>query len=170
MPEAAASLAARALSQIETAFADRGPPTEMSDSKQLSAAEFDAVMSFAGLRWQDIGFDRIAVNADAIFWFAPAAFAYYLPGFLAAGLREDRTDSNAYDALLGVLDRSPEPDYWDDFFLPRWTLLSLDEIDAVRAWVRWLAAREPAAFTTISVERIDGTLTLLQMHAADRAG
>ena len=24
-------------------------------------------------------------------------------------------------SLIGELDRSPQPDYWDDYFLPRWT-------------------------------------------------
>ena len=90
-----------------------------------------------------MGFDLVERAADAVFWFSPAAFCYYLPGFMLAGIRENRTDSNAYDALIGMLDRSPEPDYWDEFFLPRWTALSVAEIEAVSAWVEWLADREP---------------------------
>ena len=84
------TLAAMALTVIETAFADRPPPSEMTNSKQLSDVEYEEVMSFEGLRWQDIAFDRIEQNADAVFWFSPEAFCYYLPGILAAGLKENR--------------------------------------------------------------------------------
>jgi len=46
----------------------------------------------------------------------------------------------AYDSLIGLLDHSPEPDFWDDFFLPRCKLLTTAEIEAVAAWVCWLQA------------------------------
>jgi hypothetical protein len=70
-------------------------------------------------------FDQVWDNSDAVFWFAPEAICYYLPGLPPASLREDRLDANACDALIGMLDRSPEPACWGDFFAPRWTLLSL---------------------------------------------
>jgi hypothetical protein len=160
--EHSASLATAALARIETAFADRAPPSVMSDSKQLSDVEYEEVMSFAGLRWQDVGFDQVMRQADAVFWFAPEAFCYYLPGLLTAGLRANRHDSNAYDALIGMLDRSPNPDYWDDFFAPRWPLLSADELDAVAAWVRWLRAVQPDAFHANTYDRVEETLRLLK--------
>lgn len=157
------TLAATALALIETAFADRPQPAVMTTSRQLSDIEYEEVMSFQGMTWQDIVFDQVDRNADAVFWFSPEAFCYYLPGFLAAGLRESRWDSNAYDALIGMLDRSSEPEYWDDFFVPRWPLLSIQEIDAVRSWACWLAAVLPDAFHTNTFERVDDTLTLLQL-------
>ncbi len=158
------TLAETALTLIDDAFAGRMPPAAMSDSLQLSDVEYDEVMSFEGKKWPDVAFDQVEKNADAVFWFAPEAFCYYLPGFLDAGLKADRRDSNAYDALIGMLDRSPEPDYWDDFFAPRWTLLSVAEIEAVRAWLRWFAAVEPGVFRGNTFERVDGTLTLLRLR------
>ena len=163
MTESREALAAIALDAIHKAFADRAAPTEMSDSKQLSDVEYDEVMSFDGMDWRDVGFDQVEQNADAIFWFSPEAFCYHLPGLLASGLKENRTDSNAYDALIGMLDRSPEPDNWDDFFLPRWTLLSIEEIEAVRTWVRWFHNVEPHYFPANTYERVDDTLILLQL-------
>ena len=150
------------LKRINAAFADRAPSSVLTDSKQLSDVEYAEVMSFEGMRWQDVSFSHIESDADAVFWFSPEAFCYYLPGFLAAGLKESRTDSNAYDALIGMLDRSPTPDYWDDFFLPRWTLLSAAEIDAVAAWVRWLQVVLPDAFHGNTYERALETLELLK--------
>lgn len=151
-----------ALGLIEDAFGERARPTVMTDSLQLSDAEYAEVMSFDGLAWPEVTFEQIEVNADAVFWFAPEAFCYYLPGFLAAGLRSGRWDANAYDALIGMLDRSPEPEYWDDFFQPRWTLLTGPELDAVAAWVRCFAAAEPDAFHANSYERALATLALLK--------
>jgi hypothetical protein len=158
--------AAQALALIEAAFAERPRPTIMTDSLQLSDVEYAEVMSFDGLAWPEVTFAQAEADADAVFWFAPEAFCYYLPGLLAAGLKENRTDTNAYDALIGMLDRSPEPDWWDDFFGPRWTLLGAAELDAVAAWVRWLAAVLPDAFHANSYERALATLALLKERQA----
>lgn len=164
MTDSSQALAAHALALLNEAFAGRTPPSVMSDSRQLSDVEYDEVMSFEGVRWQEIPFDQVERNADAVFWFSPEAFCYYLPGLLAAGLRDNRWDSNAYDALIHMLDRSPEPDNWDDFFRPRWTLLSDAELEAVRAWVRWFESVQPDAFHDNTYERADDTLTLLQAY------
>jgi hypothetical protein len=167
--ERAKALAATALDKIAEAFAHRAPPAVLTDSKQLSDFEYDEVMSFNGMRWQDITFSQIEQNPDAVFWFAPEAFCYYLPGILSAGLRENRCDTNAYDSLIGCLDRSPEPDYWDDFFLPRWTLLTVEETAAVAAWARWLEIVQPEAYHANTYDRVQDTLTLLKWTAEDRA-
>jgi hypothetical protein len=156
------TLAATALECIDAAFADRAPPAAMTDSKQLSDLEYEEVMSFAGLPWRDVTFAQIAANPDAVFWFAPEAFCYYLPGFLAAGLKENRWDTNAYDSLIGMLDRSAEPDYWDDFFRPRWTLLSAAQVEAVAAWVEWLKVVQSQAYFGNTFERVLDTLKLLK--------
>ncbi len=153
---------ALALELIEKAFAERRRPAVMSDSRQLSDVEYDEVMSFEGLDWREVDFDLVERSADAVFWFSPEAFCYYLPGLLAAGIEADRTDSNAYDALVGMLDHSPEPDYWDDFFRPRWTLLTALEIDAVAAWIDWLALKEPDVAGGDIRTRTQDTLTLLR--------
>jgi hypothetical protein len=160
--EGAGHLSSRALELISAAFAGREAPSVMTDSKQLSDLEYEEVMFFEGLDWHDVTFQNVEEYSDAVFWFAPEAFCYYLPGFLAAALEENRWDANAYDALIGMLDRSPEPAYWDDFFAPRWTLLSAGEIEAVAAWVRWLEAVQPDAFHPNTYERAQGTLRLLK--------
>ncbi|NKB57402.1 MAG: hypothetical protein GKS00_13835 [Alphaproteobacteria bacterium] len=155
----AQAVAARGL--IDSAFAHRSPPSEMTDSKQLSGVGYEEVMSFEGMRWQEVSFAHVEQNSDAVFWFSPQAFCYYLPGFLSAGLKEGRCDANAYDSLIGMLDRSAEPDYWDDFFRPRWTLLTALELTAVAAWVGWFEWVDPDAFHGNTLERVRGTLNLL---------
>lgn len=156
----------QALAALSMAFADRSMPTAMTTSTQLSDVEYEEVMAFSGKTWGEVSFDMVERNADAVFWFAPEAFCYYLPGFLSAGLATDRRDSNAYDALIGMLDRSPEPAFWDDFFLERWPLLSADEIDAVSIWMRWFEAAEPDTFFPNTFERVQETLCLLKRKRA----
>ena len=163
--ESAETQAAIALDKVIEAFAKRVPPLILTESKQLSDFEYDEVMSFAGMRWQDVTFEHIQRCPNAVFWFAPEAFCYYLPGFLAAGLREKRWDTNAYDSLIGCLDRSPEPEYWDDFFLPRWPLLTAAEVDAVAVWARCLGVVQPEAYHQNTYDRVQDTLTLLQRKA-----
>lgn len=155
------SLATIALKRIEAAFAGRPQPSVMTDSLQLSDVEYEEAMAFKDVRWQEVTFAQVQRNSDAVFWFAPEAFCYFLPGILAAGLKEGRWDANAYDSLIGMLDRSPEPDNWDDFFLPRWMLLTADEVEAVAAWASWLAEVQPDAFHANTYERVQDTLTLL---------
>lgn len=156
-----------ALAALSPAFASRSMPAVMTTSMQLSDVEYEEVMAFSGKTWEAVSFDMVERNADAVFWFAPEAFCYYLPGFLSAGLATDRRDSNAYDALIGMLDRSPEPAYWDDFFLERWPRLSADEIDAVSLWMRWFDAAEPDAFFPNTFERVQETLALLKRKQAE---
>lgn len=150
-----------ALGLIARAFAGRTPPSEITDSKQLTDVEYDEVMSFDGMRWQDVTFAQIERNSDAVFWFSPEAFRFYLPGLMSAGLRENRCDANCYDALIGMLDHSPAPDSWDDFFAPRWPLLTALETIAVAEWVDWLESLIPDGFLGNSYDRARDTLRLL---------
>ena len=163
-----ATLASVARKCIGRAFAGREMPPTLTDSLQLSDSEYAEVMSFRGLRWENVTFEQVRQCPDVVFWFSPEAFGYYLPGILAAGLTEARCDSNAYDSIIGMLDRSPEPDYWDDFFVPRWTRFSVDEIDGVAAWLDWLQAVQPDEAFSDTYRRAQDTLALLRMLAEDR--
>jgi len=161
-------LRARALALVGVAFADRPAPASLTDSMQLSDAECQQVMSFDAMTWQDVGFQQVQRCSDAVFWLSPEAFCYFLPGLLTASLREGSLAANAYEALIGMLDRSPEPAFWDDFFAPRWTLLSPLEVEAVAAWVDWFEALEPAAFYQGTFDRARGTLRLLRERIGGR--
>ena len=119
------------------------------------------------MNWQDIEIAHVDQAPDAVFWFSPEAFCYYLPGFLDAGLRENNVDSNAFDSIIGCLDRSPEPDYWDDFFSPRFTQFSAPELDAISAWAGWMEMVQPDAFHESTHQRVRDTLELLKWRVTD---
>jgi hypothetical protein len=131
----------------------------------LSDSEYEEVMSFEGLKWQDVTLTLVEDAPGAVFWFSPEAFCYYLPGVLSAGLRSGRSDLLYFDSLIGCLDHSPEPAYWDDFFYPRFTLLSPEEIDAVSAWALWMELIEPDGYHEFTYLRVQGTLDLLRQRA-----
>ncbi|MBT8145756.1 MAG: hypothetical protein KJN90_02830 [Gammaproteobacteria bacterium] len=167
--EAISKTAETALKLIRSAFANRETPTEITDSNQLSDSEYQEVISFEGLQWQDVSVALVEQAPDSVFWFSPEAFCYYLPGVLSAGISTGRSDLLYSDALIGCLDRSPELDYWDDFFYPRFTLLSAEEINAVSAWARWMALVEPEAYLEFTYQRVQGTLDLLRQRAIGMA-
>ena len=156
----------RAEKLINAAFADRMPPAILSDSKQLLEFEYDEVMLFDQMRWQDVEITHVEEAPDAVFWFSPEAFCYYLPGFLVAGLRENNVDSNAFDSIIGCLDRSPEPDNWDDFFRPRFAQFKTAELDGISAWVCWMEMMQPDTFHESTYQRVRDTLELLNWQAA----
>ena len=85
----------RSLVAPKAAFFNRSTPLEITNSKQLTDIEYEEVMSFEGMHWQDVTFSQIEQNSDAVFWFSPDVFCYYLPGILEAGLTESRWDEPA---------------------------------------------------------------------------
>ena len=150
------------LKALSAAFGERCRPEVLVGSDQLSKDELAEVMAFSGRHWSEVTCDLLEENRDALFWFSPEAFCFYLPGVLSCGIAEDRPDLLAYDAILGMLDRSPEPAYWDDFFLARWPLLSAEECEACQSWLRWLDSAGAELRREGSVFRALETLDLLK--------
>ena len=159
------SAAQRAQVLIEAGFAGRNPPALMYDSKQLLDFEYDEVMSFDQMRWQDVMLSHVDQAPGAVFWFSPEAFCYYMPGFLAAGLRENNVASLAFDSIIGCLAQAPEPDNWNDFFRPRFTRFQIAELDAILAWVCWMEMQQPDAFHENTYQQVRDTLELLKWQA-----
>ena len=90
-------------------------PTLFLGSEQLAAHEVDDVMSFWGKPWSHVTGLQLEKHFEAIFWFTPEAFCYYLPGILSAGIQENKPGLIVNQSLVNMLDRSPDPTSWDDF-------------------------------------------------------
>jgi hypothetical protein len=140
---------------IEEAFSHRAMP-------QLAAHERDDVMSFRGKPWASVTGAQLERYFEAIFWLTPEAFCYYLPGIFAAGIRENKPWLIVNHSLINMLDRSPDPDSWDDFFLARWTRLTVRECEAAQSWVLWLSSWESSSYPEIALTRAFDTLELLK--------
>ncbi len=150
------------LDLISAAFAGRPMPKILTESASLSKHEREDVDFFQGKDWRVLTGDDIQSHHEAIFWFSPKAFCYYLPGFLSAGIKENRPDLLVFDSILNMLDRSPDPYLWDEFFMHRWPLLNKEECRAVKSWVFWLELNNEYFQYSDSCARALETLDLLE--------
>ena len=153
--------------QIEEAFRHRPTPTLFLVSEQLAAHECDDVMSFWGKPWTRVTGSQLEKHFDAIFWFTPEAFCYYLPGIFTAGIKENKPWLIVNHSLVNMLDRSPDPGSWDDFFVARWSQLTARECEATQAWILWLSSCEDDTYPQGSLARAFDTLELLRERATE---
>ena len=152
----------KTLQLIERAFSHRQKPALFLLPEQLAKHEYADVATFLGIHWSSVTCDQLERHFEAIYWFTPETFCYYLPGIFSAGIKEERPELIVNHSLIGMLDRSPEPDLWDEFFLSRWQLLNMQECEATQEWVLWLASCEGAGYSEHSLSRAFDTLGLLK--------
>ncbi len=152
-------------SQIDAAFASRPRPSNLVEPRLPITPEQRDALSFAGRHWREIGWQDWVRHPDAFYAFVPEAFIFYLPSLLLGALDAPQGQLLAADALIGVLDRSPEPYHWDAFMTARLIGLELPEYEAMKAWV---LSRSGAAGThdEDSLMRAYETLDLLAREGA----
>jgi hypothetical protein len=146
---------------IAAAFNKRQRPDKAVAELAPDTCEYQDAAIFNGKDWQDISVDLLRQHSDAVYGFSPEAFCYYLPGIMTACIQGGNVRLACVDALINSLNRSPNPDYWDDFFVKRWTLLSDDELGALQQWTLWLLEVDPAYFEEGGLDRVMDTLDLL---------
>ena len=147
--------------KIELAFVNRVRPLNVVPLKHAQTHEYEEALHFHEKNWQSLSATELNRYSDAIYSFTPLAFCYFLPGFLCAGIRENRTDLLVYSTLISMLDRSPSVPNWDTFFLERWTLLTATECAGLQDWTLWLAEQKDTAFDQDSLTRAYETLDIL---------
>lgn len=149
---------------IEEAFHDRHMPVAFLLPEKLANHEFGDLASFIGKPWSSVTASELEHHFEAIFWFSPEAFCYYLPGVFCAGIKEKRPELIVNHTLVGMLDRSPDPAGWDNFFLARWPLLRSTECEATQRWLLWLSSCS-ASFSDNSLSRAYETCELLKQRS-----
>jgi len=123
--------------------------------------EYLEALNFEGLGWEMMDSDFLVKNSDALYAFTPEAFCYYLPTFLVHGFELREAPPVYVDAILGMLDRSPNPDLWDDSFRRRWSILKADECKALERWLLALSESPEGIFDQLTLERAFDTVQLL---------
>ncbi len=121
--------------QIDAAFAHRERPSKLVESRLPITPEQRDALWFADHHWRDIGWQDWQHHPDAFYAFLPEAFVFYLPSILIAAMEAPQGQLLAADALIGMLDRSPEPYHWDAFIAARLIGLEPAEYEAIKAWV-----------------------------------
>jgi hypothetical protein len=101
---------------------------------QLDDDEEDALW-FSGRDWHELTWQNWQEHSDAIFFFDPEAFAYYLPSILLLSAQNPNESLNAADSLIGELDPTPDPEAWSEAFVSRFLELNLAELDTLTEWL-----------------------------------
>ncbi|ALL67780.1 hypothetical protein K788_00005900 [Paraburkholderia caribensis MBA4] len=149
------------LENIKSAFGWRTKPIEISCSLQLTDDEVSEVEALGKLTWEQTSSELWEKNSGAVSWFSPMAFCYYLPGILKCSIVDRTTGLIVVHSIMSMLDRSPNPEWWDDFFLKRWPLLTNGECKVMQEWLFWISALNNSDFDDSSIERALETMQLL---------
>jgi hypothetical protein len=123
------------IQQIEVAFESRARPREVTPRWHPDTSEYEEALRFKGQDWKALGATFLRKNSDALYALTPDAFCYYLPAFLIAGVGVGQDAIFLAGGIVGMLDRSPNPEFWDDFFLTRWCALKKPECLAIQEWL-----------------------------------
>ena len=152
------------LEEIESAFSDRQMPQSAVRNDAPATDEYLEAKCFSGKHWKDFSCADLDRLSGAIFGFSPEAFCFYLPGILAASIRENNPDTMMSQSIINMLDRIAAPSSWDDFFGARWPLLSPAECAAIQNWILWLTEFEPPIFGDGPLSRAYDTLDLIALQ------
>ncbi len=126
---------------IEHAFAHRQMPEVLVQSRSPTTPEQHDALWLAGRDWRQVGWADWEKHPDAFFALVPEAFKYYLPSILIGLLEAPGHHMLAGDALLRVLDRSPQVSYWDAFITTRLFGLTVAEYEVLKAWLLSLSGQ-----------------------------
>jgi hypothetical protein len=124
---------------IGSAFEQRTKPRNVVPRWYPTTNEYEEARQYNGKDWRELDAAFLKKNSDAIYAFTPEAFCYYLPAYLIAGMGRGQDATFLAGLVVGMLDRSPNPDFWDEFFLTRWCALREQECLAVQEWLVYLS-------------------------------
>jgi hypothetical protein len=149
------------VSEIQYAFQGRAMPRQVVLGDSPRTSEYLEALNFQGTSWEMMDSDFLVKNSDALYAFTPEAFCYYLSAFLSHGFKHQQAPPIYMDAILGMLDRSPNPDLWDDSFRRRWSILRTNECRVVEKWLLALSECPEGIFDLLTLDRAFDTLQLL---------
>jgi hypothetical protein len=130
---------------IRDAFTETGPPdaTEIVPRHNFVHLECDEIRdAFRGKRWEELSVPFLTYHRDAVFFFTPRAWSYFLPAYMSAILaRYDETDT----MVNGLLATVTPTRNGDDEALRRSRIAALSSSQRVAfgMFIEWVAAKHP---------------------------
>ena len=123
--------------KIERVFSTRPKPPQVRLDDEVIQLDDDVedALWFSGHDWHELTWQNWQEHNDAIFFFDPEAFAYYLPSILLLSAQNPNESLNAADSLIGELDRTPDPEEWPEGFVNRFIELNRAELDILKEWL-----------------------------------
>lgn len=144
---------------IEQAFSARRQPEIVVIPNYPETDEYLDALQFRAKTWQSLCAEDWDKYPAAVYGFSPEAFCYFLPSILSIGIREQCPYLLVNYSLIEMLDKSPEPSLWDQFFIDRWPNLTQKECEAIQKWILWLTTSD--IFSDDTCTRAYETLELL---------
>jgi hypothetical protein len=143
-----ASAKSHLIRQIDEAFAQVDYPGDGNIVYDQSGRHMECeqvAASFRKKNWRDLSLEFLRENADALFFFSPIAFAYFLPAFLEITLRDfDHADMLPNNIVVSL---SPSlSNYSPEQFSARIAHLTVPQRKAVAAFLEYLATERADYF------------------------
>lgn len=150
--------------QIETAFRVRTPPQSTVESGSISTPEQLDAIWFVGRNWRDISRADWESHGDAFYAFSPKAFVYFLPSILMVSVERPGEYFGVAESLIGILDRSPVVENWDEFLVSRLCGLNSSEYAAISEWLLRLSQHD-FPYDSDGIARAFDTVQLLDKES-----
>ena len=163
--------------KIERAFSSRHKPAQVRLADEVIQLDDDVeeALWFSGRDWHELTWQDWQHHSNAIFFFDPESFAYYLPSLLLLSAQNPSHSLNAADSLINMLDCSPDPEGWPEGTERRFLGLNQSELDVLKEWLLHLCEYVTYRGWGISASgpgdtlgRAFDTLDLLQKRAERR--
>lgn len=124
---------------ISYAFSSKEIPVRVIDDGDVVSPEKRDALYFLSKNVKDVGYRDWDDHPDALFLFLPGAFFYYLPSLLLASLDISLPRLAAADALIDMLDRSPDPALWDDHLVERFSGWNHEQYLCLKNWIAFIS-------------------------------
>lgn len=123
--------------RVEQIFSSRPKPAQVRLADEVIQLDDDVedALWFSGRDWHELTWQNWQEHSDAIFFFDPEAFAYYLPSILLLSAQNPDETLMAADSLINELDRSPDRDGWTEGFERRFLGLKPAELNVLKEWL-----------------------------------
>lgn len=155
-------------SAILEAFVHRPLPNSVVEIVRNHDADQIDAQWFEGRHWQSISRLDWEQHRGAFYAFSPEAFRFYLPSILLISTGDAGQSFDLAHAVIDVLDRSPDPGYWDEFMRSRFSGFTSCEYRAIQDWLLALAA-DAGGDSSESLGRCFDTVVLLEKQSLANA-
>ncbi len=130
---------ARALEQVERAFADAPRPSDDELLHPDCRDDNDIAPLYGISHWRDVP-DAVVVGAyEALAFLSPAGFRHFLPAYLAFALRNPETDAYTVESTVFALTPIEGDARLREFMISKYELLDAAQRAAVVTFLRAMA-------------------------------
>lgn len=142
-------------------FMWRKKPDKYTDSSELTKDEIEEVMAIFNKDREAVTADDWENNFEAVIFLSAEAFCYFLPNIIKCSIDENTPNLLVVSSVINCLDRNQSVEMWDDFFVRRWTLLTVEECKVIQEWILWLSSLSNSVDFDESLGRAFDTVELL---------